>query len=298
MPVEHISEFADIAASISKLSDGKVPLTDKISSHAYETMYGMFILPLRERKVKMLEIGLGCDSRYGAGASAALWAQLLPLAERWEAELDGACVNRMSEQLRSLGIHPLVGDQSDPATLKRWVDESGGKFDVIIDDGGHTNLMINRSFQALWPHLNPGGLYILEDLQVGRAKYKAGFPILADMLHAWSETLIFNRRLEHGFSKKQYNPKEGVIGNTAAKVLVDSNPPMPSDVAFVFVQREAAVVGKLSIGGQRANKLHASIKDDGHSLTVSDVERIRKMLEAYRLDARSSKIDHKIAISH
>jgi hypothetical protein len=37
---------------------------------------------------------------------------------------------------------PLVGDQSDTETLHNWIRDSGGSFDVIIDDGGHTNMQM------------------------------------------------------------------------------------------------------------------------------------------------------------
>ena len=43
-------------------------------------------------------------------------------------------------------------------------------FDVIIDDGGHTNCQIWTSFQKLWPTVKPGGLYFIEDMQVAKRK--------------------------------------------------------------------------------------------------------------------------------
>mmetsp|Transcript_19122 Transcript_19122/g.28320 ORF Transcript_19122/g.28320 Transcript_19122/m.28320 type:complete len:130 (-) Transcript_19122:415-804(-) len=50
------------------------PVTDKVTGHTYEIMYGKFLLPYYHRKpnMKMLEIGLGCDMGYGPGASVAL----------------------------------------------------------------------------------------------------------------------------------------------------------------------------------------------------------------------------------
>jgi hypothetical protein len=35
--------------------------------------------------------------------------------------------------------HTLIGDQEDAKTLQSWVKESGGNFDIIVDDGGHHN---------------------------------------------------------------------------------------------------------------------------------------------------------------
>jgi len=39
-----------------------------------------------------------------------------------------------------------------------------GPFDVIIDDGGHKPGQHLASLQALWPHVKPGGWYVIEDL--------------------------------------------------------------------------------------------------------------------------------------
>ena len=43
---------------------------------------------------------------------------------------------------------------------------SGGEFDVIIDDGSHRPMHQQISLVSLYPHLKPGGQYIIEDLHV------------------------------------------------------------------------------------------------------------------------------------
>ena len=40
----------------------------------------------------------------------------------------------------------------------------GLKFDIIVDDGGHTMLQQQNTLAALWDRLQPGGLFIVEDL--------------------------------------------------------------------------------------------------------------------------------------
>lgn len=89
---------------------------------------------------------MGCDMMYGPGRSVALWRTVLGAhADLWEAEFDGACVQRSVENGKLEGIHTLVGDQGDKETLYKWVEESGGSFDIIIDDGGHRNAQIKVS---------------------------------------------------------------------------------------------------------------------------------------------------------
>jgi hypothetical protein len=58
-----------------------------------------------------------------------------------------------------------VGSQSDVAFLKDTV-MAAGPFDVIIDDGGHSeNQMLTSLFELLnGGALRPGGLYFVEDL--------------------------------------------------------------------------------------------------------------------------------------
>ena len=72
--------------------------TDKVTDHHYnfseyqasswtrtfaeqETVYEKYLEPLRDRKLKMLEIGLGCDMSYGPGASYHTWLEYLPNVE-------------------------------------------------------------------------------------------------------------------------------------------------------------------------------------------------------------------------
>jgi hypothetical protein len=37
-------------------------------------------------------------------------------------------------------------------------------FDLVVDDGSHVRSHIIASFEALFPAVNPGGLYTIEDL--------------------------------------------------------------------------------------------------------------------------------------
>ena len=61
------------------------------------------------------------------------------------AEYNGKCVDEHMPKLKDLKINPLIGDQADIPTLKRWITQSGGKFDLIVDDGGHTSMQVSFS---------------------------------------------------------------------------------------------------------------------------------------------------------
>lgn len=65
------------------------------------------------------------------------------------------------------GIHVVIGSQLDTTFLDSVCDKYG-PFDVIIDDGGHTDTMITTSLFHMFPRdkcLSPnGGVYAVEDL--------------------------------------------------------------------------------------------------------------------------------------
>jgi hypothetical protein len=57
----------------------------------------------------------------------------------------------------------VQGDQSNVADLERCI-QGEDKFDIILDDGGHTMKQQQVSFGFLIDHVKSGGYYILEDL--------------------------------------------------------------------------------------------------------------------------------------
>jgi hypothetical protein len=55
-------------------------------------------------------------------------------------------------------------DQADRALLRELVERDlGGELDLVIDDGSHLDVPTRASFEALFPLLPPGGLYVIED---------------------------------------------------------------------------------------------------------------------------------------
>ena len=139
--------------------------TDKITQHKYDLLYDEFFSPAQIRRTKkILEIGLGCDMNYGPGASATIWPRLFPKAKVYFVEYNGTCVEKYRTQLDSLNVTILVGDQADSKFLLGVATEHG-PFDVIIDDGGHSDRQMLNSLRVLaGKALSPGGIYFIEDL--------------------------------------------------------------------------------------------------------------------------------------
>lgn len=145
------------------------------------------------KKLKFLEIGLGCNMWYGPGASVSLWKMIFrdKDVELWEAEVNSTCVEQAIKRNQLGGVLVVTGDQANPKVLQAWIMESKGKFDVIIDDGGHQNMKVLNAFEALWPELNTGGWYFIEDLHVSyHTTYSApGYPPTTLVIQSWIEAL-------------------------------------------------------------------------------------------------------------
>ena len=133
-------------------------------------MYEPRLEPLRDQHLKMLEIGLGCNMGYGPGSSYKLWMEYFPHVDLYFIEYDGACAAKWANATPGATI--FTGDQADRAFLSEFMVESGGDFDVIIDDGGHSMTQQRVSLEVLWDAVKPGGLYFIEDLGTS---YEAGY---------------------------------------------------------------------------------------------------------------------------
>ena len=136
--------------------------TDKTTTHRYHYMYAKYLLPVRHRELKLLEIGLGCDTAWGAGHSVDLWHELLPRMTYFSIELDGGCASKF---IPRLGKRQFIGSQDDANFLYNTVYNTTGPLDVIIDDGSHYTEHQRSTFLMMWGMLKPGGLYVIEDLQ-------------------------------------------------------------------------------------------------------------------------------------
>ena len=166
--IDDSAELLDIARRV-------YPHGDKFLKHSYEHVYAQHLAPIRTQKLKFLEIGLGCNMPSiarrgdGIGLSVAFWRTYLPNAELWWAEYNAKCVERRREAILATGIRGVVtGDQADSAVLARWLNETGGMFDVIVDDGGHSTQQQWATLRGLWPGLRSGGRLIIEDMGESR----------------------------------------------------------------------------------------------------------------------------------
>lgn len=128
--------------------------TDKRAGiHNYTAVYERHFAPIRERAAKVVEIGvLG-------GASVRMWEEYFPAAQ-----IIGLDIKVVTKRWATSRISIHIADQGKPEDLRRVIAETGGDFDIVIDDGSHLHEHQRISFETLFPAVRSGGLYAIEDL--------------------------------------------------------------------------------------------------------------------------------------
>ena len=122
------------------------------------------------------------------------------------------------------------------------VDKSGGQYDLIIDDGGHNVWEQRPSFEVLWDHLMPGGLYFIEDLQASNSEKG-----MIRVLLGWTDMLASTRHPGHrNWKLDQHEPISWVKWPSA----------LPKDMISVHCQAEICVMRKNCTATKPAHPTH------------------------------------------
>ena len=151
----------------------------------YFRIYERHLAKYRGSAFKMLEIGVN------GGGSLDMWREYFGP----KASIFGIDINPDCAELDTPQSPVRVGSQADPGFLRTVVKEMGG-LDVVLDDGSHKGKHQRKSFEVLFPLLNEGGLYIIEDTHTsywlrfgggfGRPGTAIGFAKrIVDDMHAW-----------------------------------------------------------------------------------------------------------------
>lgn len=160
----------------------------------YETELGAF----RGRPISLLEVGIQ------NGGSMQVWAKYFDSSST----LVGFDIDeRIGALSHAENVELCVVD----ATVADEVNVSLGErsFDVIIDDGSHHSADVLATFRLLFPRLNPGGRYFIEDLHcaywaefgggLGRPESAVEFlKSLVDVLHSDHIHDVANLRVDVG----------------------------------------------------------------------------------------------------
>jgi demethylmacrocin O-methyltransferase len=170
--------------------------TDKWGAHWYTQHYQRYFEPLKNKRLNVLEIGVGGyeDSLEG-GESLRMWKTYFP-----NSRIVGIDLLDKS-QFREPRIDIRQCDQTDSEALGRLSSEYGG-FDIIIDDGSHLNEHVIKTFRALFPLLRPNGIYVVEDTQT------AYWPVWGGGIGAPQSSMTFFKGLTDGLNHVEYPAKD------------------------------------------------------------------------------------------
>ena len=127
---------------------------------------------MRNRPVRMLEIGIGLagSTNFFADYFDHPQSQIIAIDIR-------VPVVKVRKNVKMINCN-----QNDTAKLQR-IARAHGPFDIIIDDGSHRMVETKKSFDTLYPHVKPGGYYVIEDFmaQYLGQEFKGMLPYVLDL---------------------------------------------------------------------------------------------------------------------
>jgi len=132
---------------------------NKWGYHWYIEYYEKYFRDLKNKKLNLLEIGVGSytDPQKG-GCSLRMWKAYFPKGMIYSIDIYN------KSHLQENRVRIFQGSQNDPQFLTEVANKIGS-LDIVIDDGSHINEHVITSFKTLFPFLNPGGIYVVEDTQ-------------------------------------------------------------------------------------------------------------------------------------
>jgi predicted O-methyltransferase YrrM len=155
---------------------------DKLNNrrgHGYSPFYQKIFLPLKKKKLKLLEIG-----SY-SGASAAAFVNYFDDVEIFCLDINISNFIYKSNQIKVFGLDIKNVSSLEKFFKKIGLNRNESFFDIIIDDGSHKLSDILFSINYFFPNLKKDGLYIIEEFNF--PKY---FKHLNDVNHIIIEDLI------------------------------------------------------------------------------------------------------------
>lgn len=126
----------------------------------YETHFSRF----RNKEVTILEIGVF------HGGSLQMWKHYFGS----KARIYGVDIDPRTKELEEDNITILIGSQSDRRFLRNLTKQIP-PIDILIDDGGHKMKQQIITFEELFGHVKPDGVFLCEDLHTSyRLAYGGG----------------------------------------------------------------------------------------------------------------------------
>jgi hypothetical protein len=140
--------------------------TDKgPSQHHYTELYERLFFPWKDEPITILEIGIA------NGGSLAMWQEYFTQARIVAVDI------LPKTQFDTPRVTTLMGDQANREHLQAAVTAASGGAHIVIDDGGHTMAQQQVSLGYLFPHVRPGGYYVIEDVHTSLPALWQGYGV-------------------------------------------------------------------------------------------------------------------------
>jgi hypothetical protein len=168
LSIQHLDQLTALA---DKHGSDKGTLSE---AHGYTRVYNRLFETLRKSRIILLEIGLHrfeVDRRRSHTAEGEVGpaiARKAPSLEMWQSFFpQGKIFGFDVDDFSAVSIDRctiLRGDMASPHDLERLTTSIGEPIDIVIDDASHASHHQQIALAHIFPHVKPGGLYIIEDL--------------------------------------------------------------------------------------------------------------------------------------
>ncbi len=169
--------------------------TDKTGTHFYTQHYQTHFKKFKNKKINLLEIGVGgYDNPHAGGGSLKMWKRYFSYGKIYSIDIYD------KSPLQEPRIKIFRGSQVDNDFLE-MVTKEMGSIDLIIDDGSHINEHVIETFKMLFPKLKDGGIYVIEDTQTS---YWKDFGGDSDDLNNPKTLMNFFKSLTDAMNNKEF----------------------------------------------------------------------------------------------
>ena len=132
---------------------------DKSKKHKYHEVYEPHFLPVKDKKINILEIGTF------KGASTQAFHDYFPNAQIYTIDFFQRTKPENLPILNEERVHWLKADTTESTLPRKMRNEWGNiEFDFIIDDGAHWPMANLLTLKNCMPSLVEGGVYFIEDV--------------------------------------------------------------------------------------------------------------------------------------
>jgi len=153
--VKHATE-AHVDLDVVGMLEGSDKSSTVRFSWDYLRHYERYFAPLRHEPINLIEVGVQ------RAPSLRLWDWYFSRAQIVGIDIDPACARHAGGRVRI-----EIGSQADAGFLTRVCEAYPPS--IFIDDGSHRAAHMIFTFEHVFPHVLPGGLYIVEDFEFHRA---------------------------------------------------------------------------------------------------------------------------------